>query len=67
MSWQNGPLPDHTYGWGAVVPQDHEGPGFYFADFKGNKVTLISNKGVERTIKPYEVKFYDNSIESPAK
>lgn len=45
MAWQKGPLPKGIWGWGGVVPTDHVGLGFYFADFTGDKVKLV---GTER-------------------
>ncbi len=60
MAWQRGPLPKNTYGWGGVVPFDLTG-GFFFADFCGDHVKAHSEP--ERTLKPHEVAWFDNSIQ----
>lgn len=62
MAWKRGPMPKGTYGWGGVVPFDHSGSGFYFADFRGDTVALEPDK---RELQPHEVKWYDNSLELP--
>lgn len=64
MAWKKGPLPRGSYGWGGVVPFDHEGTGFYFADFDGDKTTAYTGAG-DRVLQPHEVKWYDNSLELP--
>lgn len=38
MAWKQGPLPKDTWGWGGVVPVGQSGSGFFFADFKGDRV-----------------------------
>ncbi len=66
--WKKGPLPKDTYGWGGVVPFDFDGEGFFFADFAGDEVVVIGVKdekgecGPERTLKPHEVKWFNNAI-----
>lgn len=62
MGWQKGPLPPNTYQWGGVVPTDHEGSGFYFADFQGDCVKIFPG---DRVLRPHEVAWYDNSITLP--
>ncbi len=64
MAWQKGPLPPETYGWGGVVPLHVGGGGFYFADFQGDKVEIVSEDPKE-WLKPNEVVWYDNSITLP--
>lgn len=65
MAWKKGPLPEGTYQWGAVVPHDLEGPGFFFADFLGDAAGIWKPDGTRRTLEAWEVKYYDNSIEMP--
>jgi hypothetical protein len=62
MAWKKGPLPPETYGWGGVVPADHKGAGFFFADFRGDSVS-ISHAG--RLLRPNEVAWYDNCLTLP--
>ncbi len=62
--WKRGPLPKDTYGWGGVVPFDAVGQqGFFFADFKGDKVTIPGTP--ERILMAHEVAWYDNSLTLP--
>lgn len=63
MAWQKGPLPPGTYGWGGVVTKECESSGFYFADFRGDYVSL-SNE-VSDDVRPDKVLYYDNSITLP--
>lgn len=64
QGWHAGPVPAGTYEWGAVVLQDQEGAGFYFADFKGDHLTIYrGDNKVE--VKPWEVKFWNNGIKHP--
>jgi hypothetical protein len=70
MAWQSGPLPKDTYGWGGVVPFDLKGGGFFFADFRGDKVIAISRdpkdpNSTTRELAPHEVAMYDNSLTLP--
>ena len=66
MGWRKGPMPKNTYGWGGVVPVDFaQTGGFFFADFFGDHVKVIGLNGQERTLKPEEVEWYDNSITLP--
>ena len=62
MAWKKGPLPPSTYGWGGVVPTDHEGSGFHFADFKGDSVNCPL---IDRDLKPDEVAWYNNCLDLP--
>jgi hypothetical protein len=64
MAWKKGPLPPDTYGWGGVVPTWDKVlcGGFYFADFKGDHVTLAAG-GSE--VKAEDVAWYDNSLTLP--
>ncbi len=62
MAWKRGPLPPDTFQWGGVVPTDHDGSGFYFADFHGDHVCICPG---DRTLKADEVAWYDNSLELP--
>ncbi len=59
--WRKGPLPPDTYFWGGAVPFDHEGDGFYFADFGGDHVTLDTG----RVLKAHEVAWYNNDLGLP--
>jgi hypothetical protein len=61
MAWKQGPLPADTWGWGGVTLKD-TGMGFYFADFKGDHVTICPG---ERDVKADEVVMYDNSLTLP--
>jgi hypothetical protein len=67
--WKRGPLPPDTYGWGGVVPvTETTSGGFYFADFQGDKVVLVtgdSNNSPGRTLKPHEVAWLNNSLTLP--
>ena len=65
--WKKGPLPPDTYQWGGVVPIDYEETGFFFADFQGDKVVIHGAAGENafRVLKPYEVKWYNNCLDTP--
>ncbi len=69
MSWKKGPLPKDTYFWGGVVPHEMGGEkivgqGFFLASFCGDHaVAHVGDKNV--TLKPFEVAWYNNSIELP--
>lgn len=67
--WKPGPLPPNTWNWGGVVPVDEVGGGFYFADFCGDHVKLVSDGKTlpkeGRILKAHEVALYDNSLEVP--
>ncbi len=66
MSWKKGPLPPDTYQWGGVVPTDHKGSGFYFADFHGDHVQCFSGKDSKgRRLNADEVAWYNNALELP--
>jgi hypothetical protein len=78
MSWKPGPLPPDTYHWGGVVPTDHEGSGFYFADFRGGYVSMerLELVGTDannlpiyrvhhRSLQPHEVRWYNNALDLP--
>jgi hypothetical protein len=65
MGWKKGPLPPDTWMWGAVVPTDHDGSGFFFADFHGNAVTMSPGTKYARTLKPEEVAWYNNALDLP--
>lgn len=62
MAWKKGPMPADTWNWGGVVPVDHQGTGFYFADFKGDHVLLCPGS---RTLQPEEVAWYNNALTLP--
>jgi hypothetical protein len=64
--WREGPLPKDTYNWGGVVIAGSEGPGFYFADFRGDHVIALgADNGKDRVLQPHEVKYYNNTITLP--
>jgi len=63
MAWKKGPMPAGTYGWGGVVPFDLKSAGFYFADFCGDTVKVMTEP--ERIIQTHEVAYYNNSLELP--
>lgn len=67
--WQKGPLPPNTYMWGGVVPTDHKGSGFFFADFCGDTVKIFAGKGTgsghSRVLKADEVAWYNNCLDLP--
>lgn len=65
--WKPGPMPVGTYNWGGVVPTSHKGSGFYFADFCGDHVKIVSHLGDAegQVLQPHEVKFYNNSLGLP--
>ncbi len=65
MAWQKGPLPPDTWQWGAVVPADHAGTGFFFADFCGDHVRLLDGTPGTRRLEADQVAWYDNSIGEP--
>jgi hypothetical protein len=67
MGWKKGPLPPDTYYWGGVVPTDHDGTGFFFADFHGDHVVAqgVGNPPQDRTLKPDEVAWYNNALDLP--
>ena len=62
--WRKGPLPMGTYGWGGVVPTDHEGSGFFFADFCGDHVKVLRGHNWQRLL-PDQVVMYCNDIAMP--
>jgi hypothetical protein len=67
--WHKGPLPPNTYNWGGVVAVGDEGKmGFMFADFGGDKVTLVgtgSGRRSDTVLRPDEVAWYNNSLTLP--
>jgi hypothetical protein len=66
MAWNKGPLPPGTYLWGGVVPINHKGSGFFFADFRGDHVVV--NPGdpqYERKITAEEVRWWNNGLDLP--
>jgi hypothetical protein len=65
--WQKGPLPPNTYMWGGVVPTDHKGSGFFFADFCGDHVKIHSSSSElnDRVISADEVAWYNNCLDLP--
>lgn len=65
MAWQKGPLPAGTFGWGGVVKVG-EGPGFRFADFKGDRVAVLGAQG-GHLLQADEVAWFDNSLTLPPK
>lgn len=65
MAWQKGPLPPNTWGWGGVVPMGGPKFGFYFADFCGSHVKLISGNPPWKELSANEVAWYDNSLTVP--
>jgi hypothetical protein len=78
MGWERGPMPPETWGWGGVVPADHEGTGFYFADFRGGYVSMerLELVGTDpdnmpiykvhhRALQPHEVAWYNNALGLP--
>jgi hypothetical protein len=63
--WKPGPLPPDTYGWGGVVPVGEKlGGGFYYADFKGDHVTVYPTDDSEYDLKPDRVAQYNNAIQT---
>lgn len=68
-NWKNGPLPKETYGFGGVVLNeqlDTHSRGFYFADFRGDKVIIHQGTdNVEREVLAHEVGMYNNSLDLP--
>jgi hypothetical protein len=69
MAWKRGPLPPGTYDWGGVVPVELDGKpfaggGFFFADFCGDHVRMVTDEGVT-LLKPHEVAWYDNGLGLP--
>jgi hypothetical protein len=66
-NWKKGPLPPNTWHWGGVVLVGQESWGFYFADFCGDHVKIVSTnkKGPDRIVKPEEVAWYNNSLDMP--
>lgn len=62
MNWKKGPLPANTWQWGAIVPFDHEGTGFCFADFCGDHVKCLPGGKV---LKAHEVAWWTNCLELP--
>ena len=63
--WKAGPLPSNTYFWGGVVPVGEEASGFYFADFCGSTVKILTGLPGERVLTSKEVAWYNNSLELP--
>lgn len=64
--WKRGPLPPDTWGWGGVVPTDdaelRQSGGFYFADFRGDKVIAKPDDDSAFTLKGADVAWYNNAI-----
>ena len=66
MAWQKGPLPPGTYYWGGVVPFDHKGTGFYFAEFFGDHVVMNPFDAKDgRRLEPHEVLWWNNALDLP--
>jgi hypothetical protein len=66
MGWQKGPLPPDTYNWGGVVPDDHAGSGFYFADFRGDHVVIHpGDPKNEQRLEADQVRWWNNCLTLP--
>lgn len=69
MSWQRGPLAPGTFWYGAVVPTDHTGLGFFLASFHGDHCfALFPNLDgtvKRRRLEPHEVRWFNAALTPP--
>ena len=61
--WKKGPLPPDTWNWGGVVESESNPSGFFFADFCGDHVMLMTNP--PRKLQAHGVVWYNNCLELP--
>lgn len=63
--WKKGPLPENTYGYGAIVTEGMgcEANGMLFADFRGDRVFV--NAQVSEPIMADKILLYNNTLALP--
>ncbi len=61
--WLDGPVPQGTFYWGAVVLKDMPPHSFYFADFRGDHVMVLTDKWTRTELA--DIVKYTNCINVP--
>jgi hypothetical protein len=66
-AWRNGPVPNATYGYGAVVLKYQTNPnrGFIFVEFKGDHFVQVGDYFDGVKWKNVHAKYFQATLESP--